>query len=119
MSQAGDPGVDDMPQALIFAIDVLGGQFAINGGALPADLGDMCFLGGGSLRWESTGVGYSAFVVWALNGGLDDFYHDVRWPEWAAETERLTPLRVCRSTRRYGAPSPTAMSRPLIEASAH
>lgn len=91
MSGVGDPGVDTPPGFLIVAIDVLGGQFAINGGALPADPGDVCFFGADDPRWKSTGFGHSAFVMWALNGGLADFYNDVRWPGWADEVQRLSP----------------------------
>ncbi|NNH74719.1 DUF2625 family protein [Nocardia uniformis] len=93
MSQVGDPGADAPPPFLIVAIDVLGGQFAINGGGLPADLGDVCFLESGSPQWESTGIGHSGFVMWVLNGGLDDFYSDRRWPGWATEVQALSPAQ--------------------------
>lgn len=91
-NRIGEPGSENpAPGALIVAIDVLGGQFATNGGALPGDPGEVCFFGSDTLRWEPIGRGHSAFVTWVLHGGLADFYGDLRWTGWADETTTLSP----------------------------
>ncbi|MFJ4654865.1 DUF2625 family protein [Nocardia sp. NPDC088792] len=83
----GEPG--EGRGMLTVAVDVLGGQFAVNGGALPGKLGEICFFGSDTLRWEPIGGGHSAFIAWAVGGGPADFYADVRWPGWAEEVEGL------------------------------
>lgn len=75
---------------LTVGVDVLGGQFAVNGGTLPGKLGEVCFFGADTLRWEPIGGGHSAFIGWAVGGGLADFYAGVRWPGWAEEVECLS-----------------------------
>lgn len=91
MNRMGELGAGgELPGALIVAVDVLGGQFAINGGALPGESGEICFLGTDSLRWQPIGGGHSAFVSWVLRGGLTEFYGDVRWPGWVDEVEDLS-----------------------------
>lgn len=77
------------PEALVVAYDVLGGRFAIDGGGLGIATGDVCYWGADTLSWLGLGFGHAAFVSWALSGRLDDFYADVRWPNWQSETRAL------------------------------
>ncbi|MFC9892174.1 DUF2625 family protein [Nocardia sp. NPDC127579] len=91
MSEIGAQHDSGVPPSLVVALDVLGGQFVINGGGLPANPGDVCYLMPDSLTWESTGFGHSAFVMWALNGGLADLYGGLRWPGWVDEVRPLSP----------------------------
>lgn len=75
---------------LIVADDVLGGVFAINGGALGEALGRVFYFAPDTCTWENTGLGHSAFVSWAFEGNLTKFYQGLRWPGWEAEADALT-----------------------------
>jgi hypothetical protein len=75
--------------ALLVADDVLGGFFAINGGALPGAPGNVHFLPADTLKWEDLGRGYGAFLQFLLMGNLAKFYEGFRWPGWDAECAAL------------------------------
>lgn len=77
------------PPFLLIAHDALGGQFAIDGGGLGISPGEVCYFGPDTLTWTSIGVGHTAFVNWALAGGLNDFYADLRWAGWEREVAAL------------------------------
>jgi hypothetical protein len=77
------------PSSLHVARDVVGGIFAINGGALPGSLGHVCYFAPDALEWQPLGIGHGDFVAWAVGGGTDDFYSDLRWTGWERETEAL------------------------------
>lgn len=82
----GPPAVGSPPPAsLTVAYDVLGGRFAINGGGLVGQPGEVCFWGPDTLEWTPIGAGHAALVQWALTGGLADFYRHLRWPGWEGE----------------------------------
>ncbi len=83
-----DPSVP--PPVLMVADDVLGGVFAINGGALEGELGHAHYFAPDSLNWESLGNGYSDFLHWALTGDIESFYETERWPGWESEVEELS-----------------------------
>ena len=86
-----DPTAHQGPPAhLVVAHDVLGGIFAVNGGGLTGELGEICYWGPDLLEWTPLGIaGHGDLVAWALTGGTDDFYTDLRWPDWQHETSRL------------------------------
>ncbi|WP_067686123.1 DUF2625 family protein [Nocardia jejuensis] len=91
-NEIGKPGGADTGKgSLTVAFDALGGQFAVNGGGLPGKVGEICFLGADTLRWEPIGAGHSAFIAWAVGGGAGDFYAGLRWSGWAEEVEELSP----------------------------
>jgi len=75
---------------LIVAHDVVGGFFAINGGALDGNRGDVFYLAPETLGWENLNMSYANLVQWALTGDLDAYYADLRWPEWITTVEELT-----------------------------
>ena len=76
--------------SLIFADDVLGGQFALNGGAFDGELGDVYYRAPDTLEWESLEIGFSDFLSWAVEeNALSKFYESSRWPGWEAEVEAL------------------------------
>jgi len=75
---------------LLVADDVAGGFFAINGGALGADVRNVYYFAPESLRWESLGRGYSDFLQFAFQGNLEEFYSTLRWPGWR---EEIAPIR--------------------------
>ena len=78
------------PAILLVADDVLGGLFAVNGGALPGSPGHVHYFAPDTLGWESLEVGYTDFLAWALSGDLDTFYADYRWEGWEAEVAALS-----------------------------
>lgn len=73
------------PGALVVGHDVLGGRFAIDGGALGVAPGEVCYFGPDTLAWEGLGGGYSAFLAAALSGGLEVVFEGLRWPGWQKE----------------------------------
>lgn len=74
----------------LVADDVLGGYFAINGGALGDDPEQIYYHSPDSLGWEQCGLSYSLFLVWAMSGKLDEFYKTFRWNDWESEAKELT-----------------------------
>jgi hypothetical protein len=72
---------------VLVADDVVGGFFAINGGALGRALGNVYYFAPDSLEWEDMEGGFSAFVRWAFDADLDSFYENLRWPGWQTEIE--------------------------------
>ncbi|WP_369045388.1 DUF2625 family protein [Sinomonas sp. P10A9] len=101
---AGAPGLDDLatannlgdpvevspaPGQLVIAYDILGGVFAINHHDSAAPAGEVCYWGPDTLAWSPLGVGHSAFIRWALGGGLSDFYRDFRWPGWETQVAAM------------------------------
>lgn len=77
------------PPAVAVGYDVLGGRFAIDGGGLGCATGEVCYFGPDDLQWTAIGGGHTAFVSWALEGGPAEFYADLRWPGWEAESSAL------------------------------
>ena len=63
-----------MPGYLLAADDVLGGFFAINGGAFGSKAGNVFYCALDSGKWEDTQLGYSQFLYWALYGDISKFY---------------------------------------------
>jgi len=74
----------------LVADDAVGGFFAVNGGALGQDVGNLYYYAPDSLRWEPCGFGFSQFLVWAMSGKLHEFYQSLRWDGWAAEVKQLS-----------------------------
>ncbi|HLX39691.1 MAG TPA: DUF2625 family protein [Ktedonobacteraceae bacterium] len=72
-------------QAFIVAHDVVGGFFAMNGGAFPGEKGNIFYMAPDTLAWQNLGGSYSQTFSWALTGNLDQFYGTMRWPGWQEE----------------------------------
>ncbi len=87
--QANEIRASTPPPYLIVAYDALGGRFAIDGGGLEVEPGEVCYFGPDTLSWTGIGGGHTAFVDWALAGGLPDFYADLRWGGWEREVTAL------------------------------
>lgn len=62
---------------LLVADDLVGGFFAINGGALGNDVGDLYYLAPDSTEWEALEVGFGAFFEWSMSENLLQFYADL------------------------------------------
>jgi hypothetical protein len=74
----------------LIADDVLGGFFAIDGGALGPGKGQVFYFAPDSLRWEPmNGLNYSQFFVWSLSPNLAVFYQSMRWAGWESEVSAL------------------------------
>ncbi|PCE32982.1 hypothetical protein BZL54_07580 [Burkholderia ubonensis subsp. mesacidophila] len=76
---------------LLVADDVVGGFFALNGGALGKDVGSMYYLAPDNLTWESLEIGYGDFLRWCVTDRLSDFYSSMRWPGWQSDVRSLGP----------------------------
>jgi len=99
MLGAGAAGLPSLSEAnsgsraqshLVVAFDAIGGRFAIDGGGLGVAAGEVCYWGADTLAWSGIGGGHSAFVAWALGGGLDEFYGSLRWTGWQLDSSSLT-----------------------------
>jgi hypothetical protein len=80
-----EPASGESPGLLFVAFDVLGGRFALNGGALAGELGSVHYWAPDTLDWQPLGFGHSAFIQWSLSGSLEDFYRELRWEGWRGE----------------------------------
>jgi Protein of unknown function DUF2625 len=74
---------------LLIADDAVSGFFAINGGALGDRMQNVYYWSPDGLEWEDLGIGYTQFLEWSLSSRLADFYTDLRWPAWQADTVQL------------------------------
>lgn len=73
----------------IIAYAVIGGFFALNGGAFPGQPGTVFYCGPEALQWENLNLSYSQFFNWALTEKVDPFYQNMRWPRWEQEISLL------------------------------
>lgn len=87
-------GRADPTSHLLVADDVIGGFFAINGGGLGDDVGDVYYFAPDTLRWEALELGYSQFLEWTLSDAFKNFYRDYRWHGWEREVAALAGERV-------------------------
>jgi hypothetical protein len=74
----------------LVADDAVGGFFAVNGGALGTDPGNLYHFAPDSLKWEPLGLGYSAFLQWAFSQKYTQFCIDLRWPGWESAIATLS-----------------------------
>jgi len=75
--------------ALIVGYDVLGGFFAINGGAFGDCTGNVFYFAPDSLQWEDMQRGYGDFVQVLCAGDLANFYANYRWESWQSEVSSI------------------------------
>lgn len=83
----------ERPSYLLVADDVLGGFFAINGGAFAGEAGNVFYYAPDSGEWEDCEMGYSQFVYWALCGDTLKFYELFRWEGWCEDIVSFSPDR--------------------------
>lgn len=73
----------------LVGLDVLGGVFALDGGALGgAQPGAVHYFAPDTLSWDPLeGFGYSDWLSWALTDGasVHSFYESLRWSGWESE----------------------------------
>lgn len=91
INSLGDPeNVTAPPPFLIVGFDILGGKFAIDGGGLGVNPGEVCYWGPDTLRWEGLDVGHSGFVHSFISGASAEFYASMRWPGWEHEASEVS-----------------------------
>jgi hypothetical protein len=73
----------------LVADDVMGGLFAVNGGGLPGEKGELAYFAPDTLEWMPTRLRYSDFLVWCLSGKLSGYYKDYRWEGWETEVQAV------------------------------
>ncbi|MEJ3653229.1 DUF2625 family protein [Actinomycetes bacterium KLBMP 9759] len=79
------------PSHLVIAHDVLGGVFVLNGrdphlAGLPGEPGEVLYRMADDGEWNRTEFGHSVWLHWLLSRHTTDFFADLRWPGWEAET---------------------------------
>jgi len=74
---------------MVVAVDVLGGQFAIDGGGLGVKPGEVCYWNPSTMSWVGLGAGHTSLVEWLLTGDHTNFYAGLRWDGWQDETSTL------------------------------
>ncbi|HEY7359113.1 MAG TPA: DUF2625 family protein [Ktedonobacterales bacterium] len=77
-------------QAFVVGYDVLGGFFAINGGAFGKQDRSVFYFAPDSLQWEDLGLAYGDFLQWAITGNVAGFYGEQRWPGWQQEVTGMS-----------------------------
>ena len=82
---------DAKSECLAVAYDVLGGVFALDGGALGHGQGDAFYFAPESLDWEQCDCTYSGLLEFLLTGDLEKFYGGSRWPDWRKDVAELSP----------------------------
>lgn len=85
------PLTDRFEGAMLVGHDVVGGFFALDGGALGDGTGDAYYLAPDTLSWERLTDGYSSLLVFLLQGDLRGFYGELRWDGWEPEVKALSP----------------------------
>ena len=74
---------------LVVGDDIVGGAFAINGGALGPALGNVFYFAPDALAWEDMELGHGALLEWAFEGNVEQFYAHLRWPGWQEDVAVL------------------------------
>jgi len=72
------------------SFSVLGGFFAVNGGAFGGKAGNVFYYAPDSGKWEDTQLGYSQFLYWALSGDISKFYELYRWDGWREDVRNFS-----------------------------
>lgn len=78
------------PPLIVIADDVIGGLFALNGGALGSDAGQIYYFAPDALGWEPLNMGYSEFLQWIFAGNTQKFYEAAKWTAWKADLKTLS-----------------------------
>ena len=73
---------EEAPGVMVVGHDVVGGRFALNGGALRGEPGEVNYWAPDSLEWDPIGLGYTDFVHAFLGGATAEFYASLRWTTW-------------------------------------
>ena len=77
--------------AYLVADDVLGGFFAINGGAFGEDFGSLYYFPYDDLSWQPLDINYSEFIAWCVTDRLHEFYGEDRFTDWDERASTVSP----------------------------
>lgn len=66
----------------IVSDDIVGGIYAININRFKNDQNKVWYFAPDTLQWECLNMKYSEFVVWTMQGNVDDYYATMRWKNW-------------------------------------
>jgi hypothetical protein len=80
----------EQPKFLLVADDAIGGFFAINGGALGKDLGQIYYFAPDDLKWEPLHITYTEFVTFCFSLDMKLFYSGLRWKTWKSDMQDFT-----------------------------
>lgn len=80
----------ERPNFLLIADDVVGGFFALNGGAFGSDMGMVYYLAPDDLKWEPLHISYTDFINFCFCGDMKLFYGDLGWPECRSEVSKVS-----------------------------
>lgn len=76
---------------LLIADDVIGGFYAINGGGLGQDAGNIYYNSPDSLEWEALEISYSQFLLFCFETDMNTFYASLRWNGWKDDIKEISP----------------------------
>jgi hypothetical protein len=75
----------DIADGLLVAYDIVGGFFAVDGGGLGGERGEVRYLAPDTLQWEGTELGHGEWIRWTFAAALDGYYRELRWSGWREE----------------------------------
>lgn len=81
----------EIPPYLLIADDAIGGFYALNGGFLGKDGGNIYYFAPDSLQWEPMNMGYSQFLLFCFETDMNQFYEGFRWNGWEDDIRNLHP----------------------------
>lgn len=84
----------EAPPYLLIADDAIGGLYALNGGFLGEDRGNIYYFSPDSLNWEPMNMGYSQFLLFCFETDMNRFYQGLRWKGWKEDVQALHPDHV-------------------------
>lgn len=76
---------------LLIADDAFGGFYAINGGGLGSDAGNIYYNSPDCIDWLPMNMNYNQFLLFCFETDLNDFYQDISWDGWEKDIESLQP----------------------------
>lgn len=76
---------------LLIADDAIGGFYAVNGGYLGNDAGNIYYYSPDSLEWEAMEIDYSQFLLFCFETDMNEFYGNLRWKGWKDDVKELKP----------------------------
>lgn len=74
---------------LLIADDAFGGFYAINGGGLGNDAGNIYYNSPDCIDWLPMNMSYSQFLLFCFEADLNDFYQDLSWSGWEKDMKDL------------------------------
>lgn len=84
----------EVPGYYLIADDAIGGFFALNNGFLGKALGKVFYLSADRLVWEQLNMTYTDFLYFCFSDNLNNFYENLRWPNWKKDLTKLNGDKV-------------------------